>query len=106
VITGTQSRLKVVSNMQSDWQSGFCMSMQVSNVGNSSIRDWQVTFQMNQAAINNSWNGNFKPQGSQYVVTPMDWGQVIEPGQSRDLGFCANKLGSDYQPQQISASLR
>ncbi len=106
VITGTQSRLKVVSNMQSDWQSGFCMSMQVSNVGNSSIRDWQVTFQMNQAAINNSWNGNFKPQGSQYVVTPMDWGQVIEPGQSRDLGFCANKLGSDYQPQQISVSLR
>jgi endoglucanase len=106
VITSTQSRLKVVSNMQSDWQSGFCMSMQVSNQGNSSIRDWQVTFQMNQAAINNSWNGNFKPQGSKYVVTPMDWGQVIEPGQSRDLGFCANKLGSDYQPRQISVSLR
>jgi endoglucanase len=106
VITNTQSRLKVLSNMQSDWQSGFCMSMQVSNQGNSSIRDWQVTFQMDQAAINNSWNGNFKPQGSQYVVTPMDWGQVIEPGQSRDLGFCANKLGSNYQPRQISVSLR
>ena len=106
VATSNQSQLKVVSNMQSDWQSGFCMSMQVANQGNSSVRDWQLTFQMNQAAINNSWNGNFKPQGSQYVVTPMDWGRVIEPRQSRDLGFCANKLGSDYQPRQISVSLR
>jgi len=101
-----QSQLKVTSNMQSDWQTGFCMSMQVMNQGSASVRDWQVTFQMNQAAINNSWNGNFKPKGSQYVVTPLDWGRVIEPGQSRDLGFCANKLGSDYQPRQVSVSMR
>jgi endoglucanase len=94
-------QLKVASNLQSDWQTGFCMSMQVTNQGNTSVRNWQVTFQMNQAAINNSWNGNFQPQGSKYVVTPLDWGRVIEPGQSRDLGFCANKLGSDYQPQRL-----
>jgi endoglucanase len=106
VPTTGQGQLKVASNMQSDWQSGFCMSMQVTNPSNTSVRDWQVTFQMNQAAINNSWNGNFKPQGSTYVVTPLDWGRVIEPGQSREIGFCANKLGSDYQPRQISVSLR
>jgi endoglucanase len=106
VPTTGQGQLKVASNMQSDWQSGFCMSMQVTNPSNTSVRDWQVTFQMNQAAINNSWNGNFKPQGSKYVVTPLDWGQVIEPGQSREIGFCANKLGSDYQPRQITVSLR
>ena len=104
--TTGQSQLKVVSNMQSDWQSGFCMSMMVSNSGSAPVENWQVTFQMNQASINNSWNGNFQPQGSQYVVTPLDWGKVIEPGQSRDLGFCANKLGSDYQPQQFSVSQR
>ncbi|HEY9649515.1 MAG TPA: cellulose binding domain-containing protein, partial [Coleofasciculaceae cyanobacterium] len=106
VSTTTQSKLNVSSNMQSDWQDGFCMTMQVSNPGNSPVRDWQVTFQMNQAAINNSWNGSFQPQGTRYVVTPADWGRVIEPGQSRELGFCANKLGSDYQPRQVSVSLR
>jgi endoglucanase len=99
-------QLKISSNMHSDWQSGFCVSMQVTNQGPASVRDWQVRFQMNQAAINNSWNGNFLPQGSQYVVTPMDWGRVIEPGQSRELGFCANKLGSDYQPRQLTVSMR
>lgn len=104
--TTSQSQLKVVSNMQSDWQSGFCISMMVSNSGSAPVQDWQVTFQMNQASINNSWNGNFQPQGTQYVVTPLDWGKVIEPGQSRDLGFCANKLGSDYQPRQFTVSQR
>ncbi|HAA29603.1 MAG TPA: glycoside hydrolase [Cyanobacteria bacterium UBA8553] len=106
VPTSPQAQLRVASNLQSDWQSGFCVSMLVTNQGSTSVRDWQVTFQMNQAAINNSWNGNFQPQGSNYVVTPMDWGRVIEPGQSRDLGFCANKLGSDYQPRQFSVSQR
>jgi endoglucanase len=106
VVTTGQGQLKVSSNIQADWQSGFCIGMMVTNSGSVSVRDWQLTFQMNQAAINNSWNGNFQPQGSQYVVTPLDWGRVIEPGQSRDLGFCANKLGSDYQPRQFSVSQR
>lgn len=101
-----QSPLKVTTDMHSDWQEGFCVSMQVSNQGSQAVSDWQVQFQMNQAAINNSWNGNFRPQGSQYVVTPLDWGRRIEPGQSRELGFCANKLGNDYRPQQVSASAR
>ncbi|MEO8892379.1 MAG: cellulose binding domain-containing protein, partial [Coleofasciculaceae cyanobacterium] len=92
--------------LQSNWQSGFCMTMQVSNVGNTQVNDWQVSFQMNQAAINNTWNGKFQPQGSQYVVTPMDWGRVIDPGQSREIGFCANKLGADYQPREVIVSMR
>ncbi|HEY9607240.1 MAG TPA: cellulase family glycosylhydrolase [Allocoleopsis sp.] len=104
--TTSQSGLKLVSNIQSDWQAGFCMNIQVINPGTTPVRDWQVTFQMNQASINNSWNGNFQPKGSHYIVTPLDWGRVIEPGQTRDLGFCANKLGADYQPQQFSISLR
>lgn len=104
-ITG-QAQLRVVSNLQSNWQSGFCMTMQVSNVGNTQVNDWQVSFQMNQAAINNTWNGKFQPQGSQYVVTPMDWGRVIDPGQSREIGFCANKLGADYQPREVIVSMR
>ena len=59
---------------------------------------------MNQAKINNSWNANFKldkPEKTQYTVTPFDWGQTIKPNQVREIGFCADKLGSDYSPQQI-----
>lgn len=98
------SNLKAESIIQSDWQNGFCVSMRVTNQGNTSIQNWQLMFQMNQAAINNSWNGSFMPQGSHYVVTPPEWGRVIQPNQTIDMGFCANKLGSDYQPKQLSIS--
>lgn len=101
-ISSSSSQLAVTSEIYANWQTGFCVSFKIMNPGNNKVNNWQMTFQMKQAAINNSWNGNFKPQGAtQYAVTPLDWGRVIEPNQVRDLGFCANKLGSDYQPTEV-----
>jgi endoglucanase len=96
------NQLKVTSNIYSNWQSGFCVSFKVSNYSNTKIKDWQLQFKMNQAAINNSWNANFKQQGNgEYFVNPVDWVKAIDPNKSRDIGFCANKQGDDYQPQKI-----
>lgn len=98
--------LQTEMTLQSDWQTGFCVEMRVKNSGDRPTRRWQLTFQMNQAAINNSWNGTFIPQGSRYVVEPPDWAQVIQPNQTVNLGFCATKLGQDYRPKGVLASLR
>ncbi len=96
------NQLKVTSNIYSNWQSGFCVSFKVSNSSNTKIKDWQLNFKMNQAAINNSWNANFKQQANgEYIATPIDWAKAIDPNQTRDIGFCANKQGSNYQPQKI-----
>ncbi|MBD2101695.1 cellulase family glycosylhydrolase [Leptolyngbya sp. FACHB-261] len=100
----TGSNLKAELRLQSDWETGFCTNLQVTNQGRNSTRNWQLTFAMNQAAINNTWNGNFQPQGSRYLVTPLAWGQAVEPSQTLELGFCANKLGSDYRPRLISVN--
>ncbi|WP_017315299.1 cellulase family glycosylhydrolase [Mastigocladopsis repens] len=101
-VSVSSSQLIVTSNIYTNWQKGFCVNFKIMNQGSTKINDWQMTFDMKQAAINNSWNGKFKPQGAtQYVVTPLDWGRVIEPNQVHELGFCANKLGSDYQPTEV-----
>lgn len=102
--SSSKANLKAETAIQTDWESGFRVNMRVTIQGNTSIENWRLTFQMNQAAINNTWNGAFLPQGSQYVVTPAEWGRTLQPNQTLDLGFCANKLGSDYQPKQVSAS--
>jgi len=96
--------LQVQSRIQSDWQTGFCVSMQVTNSGNNQSGNWQLNFRMEDAAINNSWNGSFVPRGDRYVVLPPDWARSINPGQTVDLGFCANKLGPDYHPRQVSVT--
>ncbi|MEH2460269.1 cellulase family glycosylhydrolase [Nostoc sp.] len=98
------AQLKVTTEINSNWETGFCVSFKITNQGNTKVNNWQLAFNMNQAKINNSWNADFKQQGAiQYVMTPLEWGKTIEPNQVRDNGFCANKLGSDYQPQQIAA---
>ena len=100
------AQLKVTTDIYSNWETGFCVRFKITNQGNVKVNNWQLAFQMNQTKINNSWNADFKQQGAiQYLVTPLDWGKTIEPNQVRDTGFCANKLGSDYQPQQITAVL-
>lgn len=103
-LSGRDSNLSATMRVQSDWQNGFCVSFQVRNPGNRSVPDWRLRFQMRDAQINNSWNGGFTHQGSQYTVTPPDWGIPLYPGRTVDLGFCANKSGDDYLPRQISIS--
>jgi endoglucanase len=38
-------------------------------------------------------------------VTPQTWGQVIQPNQTVDAGgYCADKLGSNYKPSNVTAT--
>lgn len=96
------NRLEVVTDMYSNWNNGFCISFKVRNPTNTPVKAWQLGFRMNQASIYNSWNANFQPQSkNKYLVQPADWGLIIDPQQVRDIGFCAHKLGDDYQPQDV-----
>ena len=104
VPSSSNSQLQVEATIQSDWQSGFCTAIRVINRGSASSRNWRLKFQMNQATIRNSWNGTFAHQGSRYTVEPPEWGRVIEPNQSVDLGFCAAKQGADYQLKKLAVS--
>ena len=98
------SQLQVQATMQSDWQTGFCTAIRVTNRGKLSSRNWQLKFQMNQATIRNSWNGTFTHQSSRYTVVPPEWGRVLEPNQSIDVGFCAVKQGTDYRVKKLAVS--
>ena len=102
VPSSSDSSLQVEATMQSDWQTGFCTAIRVMNRGSDSSRNWRLKFQMNQATMRNSWNGTFAHQGSRYTVEPPEWGRVIEPNHSVDLGFCAAKRGADYRLKKLA----
>lgn len=102
IASPSHATLSVESTVQSDWQTGFCFSMRVNNLSRFDSTDWRLSFQMNQAEISNSWNGTFARQGDRYTVVPPDWGRSIQPGQGVDLGFCANKQGTDFYPENVT----
>jgi len=101
--TGTP-QLKAEAIIQSDWDKGFCVNLNVTNQGTASTKNWQMTFAINQATINNAWGANFLPQGTNYLVKPESWSQVIQPQQTYVAGYCANKTGSNYKPSQVAAT--
>jgi endoglucanase len=102
---GSRANVRAEAIVESDWQTGFCVRMRVTNQGNTRIQNWQLKFRMNEAEINHSWNGIFtRWAGSNYIVMPPDWARVLQPNQTIDMGFCANKLGADYQPTQVSVN--
>ncbi|MEL6164975.1 MAG: cellulose binding domain-containing protein, partial [Cyanobacteria bacterium J06628_3] len=100
-VTSTATGLTATTNIYTDWETGFCTSFRITNNSSKTVDNWQLKFKMNQAKINNSWNADFNRRKAQYTVTPFDWGQTIKPNQVREIGFCADKLGSDYSPQQV-----
>ncbi|MGD1910721.1 MAG: cellulase family glycosylhydrolase [Rivularia sp. (in: cyanobacteria)] len=101
----TEARLKVTTEIYSDWQTGFCSRFRVTNHSNEPVQNWQIKFNMNQAKIKNSWNADFKQARDKYTVTPLESVRIIQPKQVRDVGFCAEKLGSDFSPQQVKLQI-
>lgn len=95
--------LKAETLIQSDESTRLCVNLRVTNQGNGSTRNWQMMFAPNQATITQAWGGNFLPQGTKYLVQPESGGEVIQPNQAVEVGYCANKLGSNYKPTQLSA---
>ncbi|MEM7553495.1 MAG: cellulase family glycosylhydrolase [Cyanobacteria bacterium P01_A01_bin.84] len=92
----------------SEWSNGFCLDFQITNNSNTNISEWEITFEVNEAQIYNSWNGTFVSQGSTYKVSAeKDWTKVIPAGSTlKGIGYCANKVGSDYKPSQIKFGLK
>ncbi|MEM9923054.1 MAG: cellulase family glycosylhydrolase [Cyanobacteria bacterium P01_D01_bin.50] len=101
----TEARLKVTTEIYSDWQTGFCTRFKITNHSNEPVQNWQIKFNMNQAKIKNSWNADFNEARDKYTVTPLESVRIIQPKQVRDIGFCAEKLGSDFSPQQVKLQI-
>jgi endoglucanase len=99
--SGSLAQLQPKMIMHSDWNAGFCVGLQVTNQNKIPVDNWQLEFAMERSVIDQRWNGTFRNQGSQYTVTPPEWGRVVQSGQTIDLGFCAKKLGTDYLPKQL-----
>ncbi len=99
----TDSRLTVRLGVQSEWEEGYCALFVLENGSVETVSEWQLQFNLDQAAISSIWNGTVAPQGSERLVNPLTWNESIAPGQSLEVGFCANKLSrTDYLPTDIS----
>ena len=73
-----------------NWGSGYQVLIKVKNEGTQNVNSWTLKVDKNDVKIDNSWCVNVKESGNYYVITPMEWNSVIEPGRSVDFGIQGN----------------
>jgi cellulase/cellobiase CelA1 len=74
----------------SDWNSGYCASVTVTNSGATSV-NWQTTLTIT-GILNNIWGASATQTGTTLALKGLEWNATLQPGKSiTDLGFCANK---------------
>ena len=92
------SDLNVEVVRQSDWDSGFCANVIVSNPDDKR-RDWTISFNA-EGLINNLWNANYSQDKSTLITTAsgLDWNRYVEPHSSVTFGYCASKVATPPPP--------
>jgi endo-1,4-beta-xylanase len=90
--------------MQSDWSSGYCANVTITDTGANGIQGWRVVINLNQSSITSLWSASSSQSGSTLTASSVSYNGMLAPNASTSFGFCANATGSNYHPTLVSAS--
>lgn len=85
----------------SDWGSGYCASVSVTNEGTTQVTSWTAVIDLKQSAVNSLWNAESSQSGSILTVRSPA-GSAIPAGGSTSFGFCASAASSSDRPVVVS----
>ncbi|GJD18346.1 Cellulase (glycosyl hydrolase family 5), putative [Rivularia sp. IAM M-261] len=92
--------------IESNWDKRLCVLFRVTNnSGEKFAPKWKLSFIPGQVQINQIWNGKFCLQPPTVTVIPEDSGISLAPNQVVEIGYCAEKFGSNYQPSDVKLIL-
>ena len=86
-------RLSATLTVVSDWGTGFTGDVNVSNLGDTPLESWTVSFDF-AGEIGSLWNGEVVSRdGSTYTVRGVSWNSTVPAGGSVNFGFNATPGG-------------
>ena len=100
--SGRVGNLSVALTNQSDWPTGYCTNVTVSNLGTTGVSTWSVGVDLKQSTLNQIWNAQSTASGTVLTFKPVSWNAAIAAGASTSFGFCATKAGTNFQPSLVS----
>ncbi|MDX2165768.1 MAG: glycoside hydrolase family 9 protein [Deltaproteobacteria bacterium] len=74
---------------QSEWGSGYCSDVIVSNAGGAAV-DWRVSFAIS-GRVTQLWNAVWSFSGGVVTAEGVAWNNLVYPGQLVVFGFCAER---------------
>jgi len=98
---GTAGPLNGSFIVTTDWGTGYCVELRITNPNSAPTTNWSASFNTNGATIYDDWSVNRTASTGSVTMTPSEpWAHVIAAGgTSYSLGFCANRpSGSNALP--------
>lgn len=87
-----------------DWGSGYCGLLRLTNVGGASTSGWSIVVDPKGATFS-PWNVNSALTGGLYTFTPLGWNAQIAPGAvDSSVGFCASRPSGNAVATIVSVS--
>lgn len=75
-----------------DWGSGYCMGLQLTNDGNEPTSSWQAVVDFQNTTVRDLWGASASGTTGQVTLDSLAWNSVLNPGASNgSVGFCANR---------------
>jgi hypothetical protein len=75
-----------------DWGSGYCAVLNVTNNATEPTTSFTITFDTNQATIYDDWGGTYSAASGVVTLTPTAALGVLDPDETEvEIGFCANR---------------
>ena len=82
-----------------DWNTGYCGTLMVSNVGGLPARNWSVTKTPFRDTVTSLWNGTYTATADSLTVSGASWNKDAFPGaQPIEVGICANRAPKAPEP--------
>jgi len=98
--------ISVSLTYKSDWRSGYCSRVSVTNTGEQSLHDWQIVINLGQGRLTQVNNANPNLVGARMTVTSPSKNSWISAGDSTSFDFCASAAGPDYHPTLESVAVQ
>jgi cellulase/cellobiase CelA1 len=97
------SQLSATLRVHSDWNTGFCGDITLTNTGSTLITNWKLRAKFADSYFTNTWNAYYWWYDTNiYEIVPYDSTRQIWPKSSTTIGFCSEKTGPNYKPQLLA----
>ena len=85
--------LTASSTLDSQWDTGYCATVKVTNTSSRTLTPKSVGFTLNsQVSLTDAWSATVSRSGTQVTAVLADWVAPLAAGQSStDFGFCTNR---------------
>jgi endoglucanase len=102
--TGSATAAECLHTVSNEWSTGYTGAIRITNNGTSAISGWDVNWQYATNRVTSSWNANVSGSNP-YSASDLGWNGSIQPGQSVEFGFQADKNGGAVENPTINGAV-